>query len=262
MVLGFTPRDVRLGWNLFRMSLGDRYLGSTLGGFWAIANPLFMLALYTVVFGFILKVRLPGAETSFGYAIWLISGYAPWLATVEALSGAVVSVTGAAGIVKNLAIKTELLPIAASLLGLVSLVVSLGFLMLLLAIDRRLPGWSLAWLPLVIALQVGLVAGLALWLSAVNVFVRDLALVLPNLLTIVMFSTPIFYSIESMPTVVQQLSYLNPFFQISSAYRAVLLQQMAPTAVGLAYLGTLVAVVGLSGLAVFRRAKGQFGGML
>ena len=68
-MFGFNKQDMRLAFNLFKMNVRDRYLGSSLGSFWAIANPLFMLALYTFVFGFVFKVRLPGAETTLGYVI-------------------------------------------------------------------------------------------------------------------------------------------------------------------------------------------------
>src|SRR6478752_7517935 len=123
-MLGFARTDGRLTVNLLAMNIRDRYLGSSLGSVWAIANPLFMLVLYTFLFGFVFKVRLPGAETTFAYALWLISGYGPWLGTVEALTAATHSVVGASGIVKNLAIKTELLPIAATFVGSLTAVLS------------------------------------------------------------------------------------------------------------------------------------------
>ena len=86
----FNRQDLRLAVNLWKMAVRDRYLGSSLGSFWAVANPLFMLALYTFVFGFVFKVRLPGAESTLEYVIWLIVGYGPWIATTEAIMAAMV----------------------------------------------------------------------------------------------------------------------------------------------------------------------------
>jgi len=208
-MFGFNKQDIRLAFNLFKMNLRDRYLGSSLGSFWAIANPFFMLALYTFVFGFVFKVRLPGAETTLGYVIWLIIGYGPWIATVEAIMASATSVVGAAGVVKNMAFKTELLPISAAFVGIISLGVSLCFLMVLMAVEGHFPDWHIVWLPLIVALQFFLIVSLGLWLSALNVFVRDLGIALPNLLTIIMFLTPIFYPIESMPSLVQKLSFAS-----------------------------------------------------
>jgi lipopolysaccharide transport system permease protein len=240
------------------MNVRDRYLGSSLGSVWAIATPLFMLALYTFVFGFVFKVRLPGADTTLGYVIWLIIGYGPWVATIEAIMAATTSVVGAAGVVKNMAFKTELLPISASFVGLISLGVSLCFLLILMTIAGNVPDWHIVWLPLIVALQFFLIVSLGLWLSAINVFVRDLGIALPNMLTIIMFVTPIFYPIESMPPMVQKLSFANPFYLISDAYRGVLLHNSTPSLAGIIYLFLFSLAVFYFGLSAFRRAKGHF----
>lgn len=257
-MLGFTKSDILLTFNFFRMSVRDRYAGSSLGGFWAIANPLFMLAVYTLVFGFVFKVRIPGAETTLAYVIWLISGYGPWLATVEAVSASTVSVVGAAGMVKNLAFKVELIPISAAFVGLISLSVTLIFLLALLLWSGNAPDWRIIWLPIIVAVQFFLIIALGLWFSAFNVFVRDFSVALPNLLTIWMFATPIFYPVQSVPRFMQILTLGNPFFLISEAYRSVLISHQTPNLLGLLYVFTLAVVIFLGGLKTFRRVKGFF----
>lgn len=257
-MFGFNKQDIRLAFNLFKMNVRDRYLGSSLGSFWAIANPLFMLALYTFVFGFVFKVRLPGADTTLGYVIWLIIGYGPWIATTEAILASTTSVVGAAGVVKNMAFKTELLPISAAFVGLISLGVSLCFLLILMIIEGHVPDWHIVWLPLIVTLQFFLLVSLGLWLSAINVFVRDLSMALPNMLTIIMFVTPIFYPMESMPTLVRKVSFANPFYLIADAYRGVLLHNTTPSLAGMSYIFLLSLTVFYFGLAAFRRAKGYF----
>ena len=254
--------DVRLAVNLLAMNVRDRYLGSSLGSAWAIANPLFMLLLYTFLFGSVLKVRIPGSDSSFAYAMWLISGYGPWLATVESLAAATGSIVGATGIVKNLAIKTELLPLSATFVGVITMIVCLVFLQVLLVIDGRGVGWLVLILPIVVALHFYLLAGLGLWLAAANVFARDLGLALPNLLTIVMFSTPIFYPIESLPNVLQVMTRANPFYLLIDAYRAVLLGSGPLPVGGLIYVAVFSTVIFAVGLTVFRRLKGSFTAML
>lgn len=257
-MFGFNKQDIRLAFNIFKMNVRDRYLGSSLGSFWAIANPLFMLALYTFVFGFIFRVRLPGAETTLGYVIWLISGYGPWIATTEAIMGSTTSIVGASGMIKNLAFKTEILPISAAFVGVISLVTSLCFLLVLLTVSGNVPDWHVVWLPFIIALQFLLIVSLGMWFSAINVFVRDLSIALPNMLTIIMFVTPIFYPITSMPPLVQDLSFANPFYLIADFYRGVLLYQKSPNILGMAYVFLLAMTIFFFGLAAFRRAKGFF----
>ena len=73
-MLGFNRHDMRMMWVFFRMNVRDKYLGSSLGVVWTVANPVLMLTLFTFVFGYLLKVRMPGAEGGLSYAAWLISG--------------------------------------------------------------------------------------------------------------------------------------------------------------------------------------------
>ncbi len=257
-MLGFNRRDVATIWNFFRMNLRDRYLGSRFGAAWAIANPLMMLGIFTFVFGFVFKARLPGADTTFAYSIWLISGYGPWLAITESLTSSASSVISASGLIKNLAFKSETLPIAAALLGLVPLAVSVVFVLILLAIDGNMPTWHAGLIVIIVMLQFLLVTALGFFLAATTVFFRDLALVLPNMLLIVLFASPIFYPIESMPRIVQAASQYNPFYILPEAYRVVLLQHRVPDFGSLVYVAIVSSAVGYLTLSFFRRAKTWF----
>ncbi len=257
-MLGFESRDLRSIWNFFRANVRDKYLGSSLGSLWGIANPLLMLAIFTFVFGFVYKVRLPGAETTLAYAIWLISGYGPWIAVSESLMASATSITGASGIIKNLAIKTEVLPIAGALTGLLPLVVSLAFLLVLLFVDGNVPGWQIVFLPVVVLVQLLLVTAIGFLLAATTVFFRDLAYALPNLLMVVLFASPIFYPIEAMPRLVQGLSGYNPFYILAESYRFVLLHHQVPNGLDLAYVAILGSALGYVALKIFRRVKGYF----
>lgn len=240
------------------MNLRDRYLGSSFGSVWAITNPLFMLCLYTYVFGFVFKVKLPGAETTLAYVIWLISGYGTWIATMEAIMAATNSVIGASGMVKNMAFKTELLPIAGILIGLINLVVSLTFLFILLIWSGHPITWHIVFLPIVILLQFAWLAALGIWLSAIAVFVRDIIQILPTLLTAIMFITPIFYPFESMPHIIQIVSIINPFYHIAESYRNIMIDNTLPNLWGTLFVFILSIIIFHFGLKAFRRAKGHF----
>ena len=85
-ILGFDRADALRLLNFLKMGLRDRFLGSTLGLVWAIVNPLLMMGIFTFVFAFVFRSRLPGAETSLSFVIWLISGYGPWLAIGDSLA--------------------------------------------------------------------------------------------------------------------------------------------------------------------------------
>jgi ABC-type polysaccharide/polyol phosphate export permease len=257
-LLGFERRDIRVGINFFKMALRDRYLGSALGVVWAFVNPLMMLGIFVFVFGFIFPSRAPGAETSLTFVIWLISGYGPWLAISEGLNSAATSVVGAAGIIKNLPFKTELLPVVAVLTGLVQLGVAMLLVLVLVGFAGPAPGWSWLVLPLVVALQVIFIAGLGLFLGALTVFIRDVALVLPNLLLLVLFASPIFYPITAYPPGVGDVLRFNPFYVIAEGYRAPLIRGEVPPAWTLVYLAAVSLLVFALGLRFFRRLKAHF----
>jgi lipopolysaccharide transport system permease protein len=261
-MLGFNRYDVRLGLNLLKMTLRDRYLGSGLGGLWAIANPLILLALYTYIFGFVFKTKLPGAETTLSYVVWLISGYGPWIATSDALMAATVSVTGASGLVKNMAFKTELLPIANTFIGSISLSVTLLFLPILIVASGTALSWHILLLPLIVLVHFSLLIALGIWLSAINVFIRDTTQIMPTLLMIWLFMSPIFYSYESMPLIIQKITFLNPIYIITSSYRDVLNGNRFPSFLGLLYVEFISVIVFYYGLKAFRRVKGNFDGVL
>ncbi len=261
-IMGFDRADFRFMLNLWRMNLTDRYLGSALGVAWAILNPLLMFALFTFVFGFVFKARLPGAESTMAYSIWLICGYGPWLANTEALTAASNSIISNSGLVKNMSFKTEVLPIASTMLGLVPLAVSIIFLLGLQLLAGDGWQWSLVWLPFVVLVQFVFLSAFGVMIAAVTTFVRDFGILLPNLLMVVLFATPIFYPLESVPSIVQSLMALNPIYIIASAYRAVLLGgQDIPflplIALTLFSFGLLVFALG-----AFRRVKGFFSSVL
>lgn len=257
-MFGLGKREFQSILNFTKMNIRDRYMGSTLGSVWAIANPVILLGLYTFVFGFVFKARMPGASTTLEYAVWLISGYGPWLAITEGVVASTQSIVSNSGIVKNIAMKAEVIPISAALTGVVSLVVNFVFLLVLMASTQNFPTWHVLFLVPVVALQFLMIIGLGLFFSAVNVFFRDFGIVLPNLLTMILFATPIFYPLEAMPSALQFLANFNPIFIVADGYRKALIFHQIPNlpAVG---LGLVFAfVVFILGLKFFRKLKGNF----
>lgn len=255
---GFDRRDLGMLLSLFRMALSDRFLGSALGLIWAVLSPLMLMGIFVFVFTFVFPSRLPGRDGALPFVIWLISGYGPWLGISEGLSSATSSVTSSAGIVKNIAFKSELLPVVGAMLGLVPLSVGLGLVVVLKLISGEGLSWTVIAVPVVIALQLVFVSGLGLFLSALNVFVRDTALALPSVLTILLFASPIFYQISSYPAVIQKILVFNPFYVLAECYRAPLLTGTLPELWMLAYLALVSSALVAAGLWWFRRLKSFF----
>lgn len=244
--------------NLAKMQIHDRYLGSVLGIIWAVINPLLMLGMYTFIFGFIFKAKLPGAETTFAYAIWLISGMVPYMAVSEALNSTATSVVGGANMVKNVVFKSEILPYAATLAAAPPFSVGMVFLMALLCVDGNYPSWHILLLLPVVLIQFAFLSGIGLFLSATTVFVRDIAQALATAVMFLMFFTPIFYTKEMMPTIIQKVTFLNPLYQLTQPYRDIILYHRIPDVYGLMYITALAVLLNIFGLNYFRRLKGYF----
>lgn len=257
-MMGFNQSDIRLAFNLWRMSVEDRYLGSVLGVCWAILNPLIMFALFTFVFGFVFKARLPGVDSTTAYSIWLICGYGPWLAITEALSAASSSVYANSSLVKNIAFKTELLPISATMLGLIPLFVSISFLLIVQLLMGDGLKWSIMWMPLVVLVQFIFLTAFGLFVAMVTTFVRDFGILLPNLLLIFLFSSPVFYPVEALPSSVQSLAIFNPIYIIASGYRAALMGVESFQLLPMIILAVISVVLLALFSSAFRRVKPHF----
>jgi lipopolysaccharide transport system permease protein len=257
-MLGFEKKDIRLIHNLWLINIDDRYLGSNLGRLWAILNPLIMFSLFTFVFGYVFKARLPGIESTMGYSIWLICGYGPWLATTDGLIASANSIVGNSAIVKNMSFKTETIPVASVLIGIVPLFVSLIFLIILKLFSGNPLSLNISFLPIVIIIQFIFLISLGILLSAITTFMKDFGILLPNLLLIILFATPIFYPIEAVPAVIGKITMFNPFYILADAYRQLLIYNSIPNLVNLLFLGIFSFILLIINLGLFRRVKSYF----
>jgi lipopolysaccharide transport system permease protein len=258
LFFGFEGKDTRLIINMFKMNLKDKYLGSFLGIAWVVIQPLIVLGMYTFIFGFVFKARLPGADTTFSYAIWLLSGLVPYLAISESLTNGTNCVLTNSSLVKNVIFKTETLPFAASLIAFVPFLAGMGFLFILLLIDKNYPTWHLLLLIPVVSIHLILLAGLGLFLGSTAVFIRDLRQIIPTVTLIILFFTPILYPIEIMPRLIRRITFLNPFYQVVKPYRDILVYHSIPDWGGLLYLLFIAIALMILGLIYFRKLKGYF----
>ncbi len=245
--------------NLVKRDLKVRYKSSVLGFLWSLLNPFLMMVVFTVVFSRILRFNIPN------YPAFLMTGFIPWLYLATSLSQSVQSVLGSRSLLGKVYFPREALPLSTVLSNLVNFLLALIPLgIFLLALGVR-PGWKVLALPGVIGVQALLVAGLALFLSALNVKFRDLGVILEVVLMAWFYLTPVFYSmtqvVEWVPPRFLRLYMLNPMTGLVLAYRWALLGRDLPGVdVGrYAALATLVsAALFVGGLAAFQRLKRRF----
>ncbi|HSX58677.1 MAG TPA: ABC transporter permease [Tahibacter sp.] len=247
-----------LALQLARRDLRNRYLGSFSGGAWALLQPLVQLAVYTFVFGYIFRQRLPGADAP-GYVPFLVVVLWPWTAFAEAVSRATTAIQDNASLIGKVALPRAALvfaPVIASFA--IHGIGYLGLLLILLIVGAGIaPSGLILMLP-ALALLFLFALGLALLLSALQVFVRDIAPALPQLLMLWMFLSPVFYGRYVMPETVRPWFDANPMTGFAEYLRYALLGTPPPGMVALAVSVTAVALALSAGLFTFRRLQRHF----
>lgn len=259
-----SPRAARivavfgLALQLARRDLRNRYLGSFSGGAWALVQPLVQLAVYSFVFGYIFRQRLPGADAP-GYVPFLVVVLWPWTAFSEAVSRATTAIQDNASLIGKVALPRSALVLAPALASFaVHGVGYFGLLLVLLVVGAGIaPAGLLAMLP-AFALLFLFALGLALLLSALQVFVRDIAPALPQLLMLWMFLSPVFYGRYVMPEAVRPWFDLNPMTGFAEYLRFALLGTAAPGWPALACSLAGVALALAAGSFAFRRLQRHF----
>ena len=186
------------------------YLDNLTGFAWLVIQPLLLLAVYAFVFTTIFKARIPAAG-ELGFVPFLAVAFWPWTAFSESVLRASGAVTSNAALIGKVAFPAELLPL--STVAATFLMHLAGYLAVLIVL--QLLGTTIHWLGLLAALPVLFLLGvlacaLALFASALQVFLRDVAQILPPLMTFWFFTTPILYSASLLPPQWAAVMQFNP----------------------------------------------------
>ena len=213
--------------NLVSRELKARYRGTVLGFLWSFFNPLLLMIVYTVVFGFIIQPRDPAFEGSpWLYALFLFCGVLPWtwFSSSSLESANVLMING--NLIKKILFPAEILPVVTVTSNLINFLFALPILLIFIPIfGKPVTPWML-FLPVVILVQYVFSLGFGLLISALTVHFRDIKDILTNLLTFWFFATPIVYplsfgSIEKSSTLKTVLN-LNPMTHIIGGYQSCL----------------------------------------
>lgn len=260
--LGLSKKDMTMLVGIVKMNLYDRYMGMGLGVFWAVINPLLLLGIYSFCFGFVFKAKVPGADTTMNYTLWFLAGFIPYLAISDSLLNTTSVVERYANLVKNIVFKLEFLPLAGTLVAAVPFCIGMVFLWILLLIYGNYPTWHALLLVPVILVQFSFLTGIGFFLSATNVFIKDVSQAITTVTMLIIFGTPIFFPMTALPKTVQGIMFFNPFYHIVQPYRDILLNHHVPDWKGMLYLISLTIVIVWGGLNYFRRLKGYFAAAL
>ena len=251
-------RNRQLMGSMVRRDILARYRGSFGGALWAVLNPLLLMATYFFVFGVVLRTRFGEDTSRTGFVLYFLAGMLPWLAFSEAVGRSPYVILEYRSFVKKIVFPLETLPVNLVISGAVTEAFGLLiFVIGLVAVRGPVPAGVL-WLPVLLIPQILFTAGLCWILAAAGVYVRDLGQVTGYLLTLWFFLTPICYPESSLPAGALPILRFNPLFVLVRAYRAVLLENRAPSMRGVIGLWMVGAAAAVMGYAWFHRLRKSF----
>ncbi|WP_404420835.1 ABC transporter permease [Nibricoccus sp. IMCC34717] len=255
-------RNRELWWQFAVRAVEARHRGSHLGFLWALLNPLLMLTLYMVVFGFIFNSRFHvlSSETAVDYALAMFAGLVLFHVTAETLAAAPSFIVANPNLVKKVVFPLEVLPLANVSALWFHALISLGLLVTAaLGLGRITALGGFLWMPLILAPLVLWTCGLGLMFAALGVFFRDITQVMGVATQVLLYASAVFYS----PQTVQSVPYLwhvlkwNPLLETIDLLRRALLWNLPLDPNALLY--TWVAGVGTLWLGAWLFKKTQSG---
>ena len=246
---------------LARREFSGRYRGSFGGVAWSFAQPLFMLAIYTVAFGVLLQARWGFGESTADYALKVFAGLIVFNAFAECLALAPRLVTSNPNYVKKIVFPLEVLPWVMALAALLHALIGVAVWLLGYTIVFGAPAPSAALFPAVLLAFFPVLLGFGWLLSGLAVIVRDVGQVTALVTHALLFLTPIFYSLDAVPARLWPVLILNPLTFVVEQLRSVLTGYGISPASLLAYF-LLASLFAWGSLAVFRRLRPAFAEMV
>ncbi|MGH9722127.1 MAG: ABC transporter permease [Bryobacteraceae bacterium] len=241
-----------LAGNLILKDFRIRYRNMSLGAFWSLLNPLVMMGVLVFVFGKIFTNDTPH------YPAFVLCGLVPYNFFTLAWASGTSSLVENAGLIKRVPVPREVIPVTSVLSNCVHLLIQIALLLVFVLGSGLLPNRYWLWLPVIWALDIIFVCGMALLFSGINVYIRDTRYVVESVNLVLFWLVPVFYGFERIPPQYHDVYQFNPVAAVVMALRKILLEGQPPAASTLTNL-TLISAVSLAvGLFIFRRLKPRF----
>lgn len=231
-----------------------RHVGSILGFFWTLLNPLLYIATYWIVFTLFIKM---GMEH---YPLFLIPGFLAWNFTLTALITSSESIIQSRYLTSKIAFPNEILPLTSVGIPLLDFLISMVIYIAIIYFIPGISGFSFLFLllPLIIFIQVLITIGLAFIVATISVYFRDIPKLVQLGGTILFFLTPIFYPINLIPVKFRFIVMINPVAHIITYYQDIFYYNKFPDPFYLTGTFIISIIIFFTGLGIFDRYKFSF----
>lgn len=231
-----------------------RYKQATIGAGWAIIQPVLMVLVFSVIFGVFAKIP----SGSVPYPVFAFIAVLAWTYFSQALSRCSMGLVDDAELIRKIYFPRLILPFAAVVAPLVDFALSLLVLIAMMLWYGIMPSSNIVLLPLFLLLALFLALALGLWLGPMNVRYRDIKHVIPFVIQVWMYASPVVYPVSMVPERWKLLYSLNPMVGVIEGFRWALLGEGSPELVAMAISAAAVLVLLIGGFVYFARMQRYF----
>lgn len=232
-----------------------RFIRSRLGAAWMVLHPLAQVLIFAFILSKLLSAKLPGIDSKYSYAIYLMAGTVGWTLFAEIINRCLTVFIDNANNMKKLVFPKIVLPVIVT--G--SALVNNGLLLVTVIVIFLLLGHKLSsvivWLPVIMLITITFAVGIGILFGVLNVFIRDIGQAMPIIMQIWYWLTPIVYMISILPERYSGYLLLNPMYYVIEAYHSVLAFNMPPDMTSLGIIGAISLGIMFLALIVYKRAS-------
>jgi len=231
-----------------------KYKQTLLGIAWAVLQPLFMMIIFTIFFGNMAQVPSEGVP----YPIFSYAGVLLWTYFSQAVTMSANSVISQTNLVTKIYFPRLLMPVAATASGILDYFIALVILVVMMIIYHVSPGPIMLLLPVLLFWSCVSATGVGMWLSALNVKYRDIRHIIPFLIQLWLFATPVIYPNTLLPEKYRWVISLNPIAGIIEAHRACILGHKPIDWLSLGISICVSSLIFATGLFYFKKMEKTF----
>ncbi|CAJ1317918.1 ABC transporter permease [Paenibacillus nuruki] len=248
---------------LVKRDIASRYKGSFLGIMWSFIIPVLMLVVYTFVFSVVFKGRWSAqSDNHLEFAMIIFSGITVFNFFSEVINRSPSLIIGNSNYVKKIVFPLELLSVSAILTAMVHAAISFAILLMGLIFFGQGIHYTIIFLPLVLLPIVLITLGASWFLSSLGVYIRDINHIIGVMTSALMFLSPIFYSVDSVPEKLKGLYDLNPLSHTVEDMRNIIIWGRVPDFSWI-IIGTVIGIItSILGYYWFKKTRGGFADVL
>ncbi|OPY97887.1 hypothetical protein A5906_33475 [Bradyrhizobium sacchari] len=237
---------------LARREISVRYRQTTVGLLWVLLQPLVTTAIFTTVFVFF--IRIPDQDGS--YPLFAFAGIAVWQYFTRVVSEGGSSLVTSSALITKVSFPRMIIPLVSPIAAGVDCLIAIFALVLLTALFGAHLSWTVIFAPLIILAVALFGYGIVLWLAPLNAVYRDIGIVMPFVLQIAMYLSPIVYPASLVPEKIRWLYELSPVAVMVDSMRWAVLGTNAPSLAGIGVFIMTIVILFWGGARMFRNMEG------